>query len=163
MMVALSVAFMTLGYFVETLDLTVAAFASLVVAVVYVEIGSPYTYLVWICTSVLSLIFFPGSVLSCEYFLVFGIYPILKGFIEKLPRVFWILVKLLYINLILIVLMLVMEKLLLIPFFTVGELWMKVGIWLLINVAFVAYDLFITVIMRLYMAKYRKVFAKFLK
>ena len=59
--------------------------------------------------------------------------------------------------------MLVMERLLLIPFFTVDNTWVKVGVWCVINVAFLAYDLFITVLVRLYLYKYRKIFARFFK
>ena len=163
MMVALSVAFMTFGYFFPTFDLTVAALSSLVVAMIYVEIGSPYTYLVWICTSIISFLFFSGSAMPTEYLLVFGIYPVLKGGIERLSRHLWLLLKLLYVNAVLVVIMLVMEKLLLIPFFTVGDVWMKVAVWGVINIAFLAYDLFITVLMRLYTVKYRRIFSRFFK
>ena len=37
------------------------------------------------------------------------------------------------------------------------------ALWVLINVAFIAYDMFITVAVRLYVLKYRKIFARFLK
>jgi hypothetical protein len=163
MMVALSVAFMTLGYFVETLDLTVAAFASLVVALIYVEIGSPYTYLVWICTSVLSFIFFPASVLSLEYFLVFGIYPILKGYIERAPRVLWYVFKLIFINVILVLLTLGSELLLGVPLVAIENKIIVALIYLVMNVAFIVYDMFITVMLRVYLFKFRNRIKNLLK
>ena len=82
MMVALSVAVMALGAVFEVMDLSVCALASLFVAFVFIEVGSPYTFLVWICTSIITFIFFPASMVSLEYLLIFGIYPTLKGYIE---------------------------------------------------------------------------------
>lgn len=163
MLTALGVAFMALGYFVETLDLTACALASLLIALVYVEIGSPYTYLVWLCTSLLAFLFFSGSVIWLTYFLVFGIYPILKAKIERLPRFLWLILKLVYLNLILIAIFLVFELLFMTPFFETDNSLFKVGIWAFLNIAFVVYDLFITVIVRLYYMKYRRLFAKFFK
>ena len=40
---------------------------------------------------------------------------------------------------------------------------MKVVLYVLINVAFISYDMFITVMVRLYIHKYRPKFSKFLK
>lgn len=163
MVVALSTVFMVLGAVVDVLDLSVCALASLLVAFVYIEIGSPYTWLVWICTSLATFVCFPGSIIWMEYFLVFGIYPILKAYIEKLPRRIWLIVKLLFINAIIWVLIFCVELILGIPFFAVDKLWLKAAIYVLMNVAFIAYDLFITVLVRVYFEKFRPRFKKFLK
>lgn len=163
MVVALSTVFMVLGAVVDMLDLSVCALASLLVAFVYIEIGSPYTWLVWICTSLATFVCFPGSIIWMEYFLVFGIYPILKAYIEKLPRRIWLIVKLLFINAIIWVLIFCVELILGIPFFAVDKLWLKAAIYVLMNVAFIAYDLFITVLVRVYFEKFRPRFKKFLK
>ena len=79
MMVALGVVFMTIGAFVPSLDMTSAALTSLIVVLIFIEIGSPYTYLVWLATSLIGFIFFSGSAVWLQYLLVFGIYPILKA------------------------------------------------------------------------------------
>ena len=55
MIVALGTVFMKLGSIIEVFDLTAAALASMLVAFVYVEIGSPYTWLVWLATSFLKI------------------------------------------------------------------------------------------------------------
>ncbi len=163
MVVALSTVFMVLGAVVDMLDLSVCALASLLVAFVYIEIGSPYTWLVWICTSLATFVCFPGSIIWMEYFLIFGIYPILKAYIEKLPRRIWLIVKLLFINAIIWVLIFCVELILGIPFFAVDKLWLKAAIYVLMNVAFIAYDLFITVLVRVYFEKFRPRFKNFLK
>ena len=59
--VALSILFLVLGAFVDVLDLSACALASLLVVFVYIEIGSPYTYLVWLATSLTAFLFLSGN------------------------------------------------------------------------------------------------------
>ena len=89
MLCALGVAVMAIGVIAPVLDMTVAAICSLIVVLAFVEIGTPYVQLVWLCTSLLGYIMFPGSSVWLTYFLVFGIFPILKAYIEKLKRPIW--------------------------------------------------------------------------
>lgn len=163
MTVALGTVFLVLGAVFDVLDLSACAFASLLVAFVYVEVGSPYTYLVWLATALLTFVFFPGSLVWVEYLLVFGIYPVLKALIEKLPRVFWLLLKLVYFNVVIWLIILASELVFKIPFFSEGAWWLKAGLYLLLNVAFVAYDIFLTVLIRFYFQKIRPRFANLLK
>ncbi len=156
MLTALGVVIMLLGAVIEALDLTVGAIASLIVVFVFVEIGKPYHWLVWVCTSLITALIYPGSALWIEYLLIFGIYPILKAYIEKLPKWSWWPVKLVYINSVVGLLALAMEKLLGIPFFEDEGVWMRVLFWALLNVAFVMYDIFLKTLLRVYFAKYRE-------
>ena len=91
MMVALGTAMMVLGAAIDVLDLSVCAIASMLVVFVYLEIGSYYPWLVWICTALASALIYPGSIIWAEYLLVFGIYPLIKAYIEKLPKWSWLL------------------------------------------------------------------------
>ena len=155
MATALSVVVMLLGSVIETLDLTVCAFASLLVVLIYIEVGSYYPWLVWICTSLITALLYSGSLVWIEYFLIFGIFPLIKAYIEKLPRWSWIIVKLLYINLMIWGVYLIAERLLGLPVFGEETLVMNVVLYVLINVAFVAYDFFINVMLRFYFDKIR--------
>ena len=56
-----------------------------------------------------------------------------------------------------------MEKLLGIPFFEEEGGWMIAAFWVLLNVAFVMYDIFLRTLIRVYMVKYRERFSKLLK
>ena len=161
MIVALGAAFMVLGGFIEVLDLTACAFASVLVAFVYIEIGSPYTWLVWLGTSLATFLF--GSMLWVQYFLIFGIYPILKAYIERLPRRVWFILKLAFINAMLWLIILAYELIFKLPFFVIDKTWIKVFVYLVMNVAFIAYDLFITVLIRLYFDRLRNRFKHLLK
>ena len=164
LLVALGVTFMALGAFIDVLDLSVCALVSLIVVFVFIELGSPYTWLVWLCTSLISALLFPGSILWVEYLFVFGVYPILKAYIERAPRITWLPIKLGFINAVVWALFLVVELLFKLPVFEEGAnlLW-KIAIYILINVAFMVYDAFITVAVRLYFEKFRKRFKRFLK
>ena len=163
MMVALGAVFLTVGAVWEIMDLSLCAIASLLIAFVYIELGSPYTWLVWLCTSLVSFIFFSGSVVWIEYFSVFGIYPILKAYIERTPRTLWLIFKLAYINAVIVVMIFCIELIFGFSFFGTDSLWISAATYLLLNVAFIAYDAFLTVLIRLYMTKYRRRFRKFLK
>ncbi len=160
---ALGAAVMILGAVIEVLDLTVCAFASLIMVFVYLEIGSPYTFLVWICTTLASALMYPGSIVWIEYFLVFGIYPIIKAYVERLPKWSWLIVKLVYINAVVWALFFLVELVLGVPFFEDNILWLKIATYVLMNVAFIAYDMFITVMVKFYYDKLRRRFSKFLK
>ena len=161
--IALGVLFMALGAFVEVLDLTVAALSSCLMAFVFIEIGDKYAFGVWLGTSILGAIFFTHSLVWVTYFLICGIYPILKAYIEKLPKWSWLIVKLAYINAMVWALFFISEKLLGIPFFGEEGIVMQIILYVLLNVAFVAYDLFITVMVRFYYVKLRSRFKKLLK
>ncbi len=163
MMVALGTAIMLLGAVIEVLDLSVCAVASMLVVFVYIEIGSYYPWLVWVCTSLATALIFPGSVIWVEYLFVFGIYPLIKAYIERLPKWSWLIVKLVYINAVIWGIFCVSELLLGIPFFEEGSKLLTVITYVLMNIAFVAYDFFIVVMVRFYFVKLRPRFKKFLK
>ncbi len=163
LMVAMGTAFMIIGAAIEVLDLTVCALASMLVVFVYLEIGSYYPWLVWICTSLATALIYPGSIIWAEYALVFGIYPLIKAYIERLPRWSWLIVKLAYINAVIWGLFAICELLLGLPFFDADSTGMVIAVYVLMNIAFVAYDFFITVMVKFYFDKLRPRFKKFLK
>ena len=153
--VALGAVIRTVGALFEVLDLTTCCFASLLVMFIYMEIGSPYTWLVWICTSLAVFLIAPGRFVWAEYLFIFGIYPILKAYIERLPRRLWLFIKAAFFALVVGGAILVCELLLGVPFFEVDATWMKAGLCLVIAVAAAAYDMFLTVMIRFYIFKLR--------
>ena len=163
MLTALGTVLMVLGAFIDVIDLSVCALASLLVVFVYIEIGSPFTWLVWLCTSLLTFLLFPGKAIWIEYFAIFGIYPILKAYIERLPRFLWFLLKFVYIGAMLLLLTFLVELIIGVPLIVADSIWIKVGIYVIMYVAFFAYDVFITVCVRLYLERLRHRFKKMLK
>ena len=155
MMCAITVAMLAVASFLGDLDLTILMFASLCMVFVYVEIGSPYTYLTWLVSSLLTFLFFPSRYFWVVYLFIFGFYPILKGFVEKLKRPFWLVLKLLWLNVTLVIVYFIISFILGIDL-TEGEAeWMIYVLWGLANVSFVCYDVLIGIVVRLYLVRYR--------
>ena len=164
MIVALSTAIMAVGAFIDVLDLSALALASVFMAFVFIEIGSPYTWGVWLCTSLTTFIFCQARPeIALEYLFVFGLYPIIKAYIERLPRKFWLIIKIAYANSVIWLLILFVELVTGLPLFTDGRLWLNAIIYVVLNVAFIAYDIFITVLVRFYIEKLRNRFKTLLK
>ena len=162
-MAALGTVFLTFGALFDLVDLTVAALASLIMVFLYIEVGAPYTYLTWLVTSLLTFIIFPASAVWAEYLLIFGIYPILKGYVERLPRIFWLILKLLIFNAMFWLLFLFVTGLLGLPFFDDDRMALKIAMYAISNVAFIVYDLFLTFCARVYIGKFRDKIKKYLK
>ena len=153
--VALGAALMSVGALLEVLDLTTCCLASLFIMFIYIEIGSPYTWLVWLATSLTVFIISPARMVWGEYLFLFGIYPILKAYIERTPRALWLFLKALFFATVITGAYFACELLLGIPFFEVEALWLKIGTVALIAVSAAAYDMFLTVLIRFYIFKIR--------
>ncbi len=163
MLVALGTVLMVIGGYVEVLDLTVCALVSLLVAFACVEIGTPYTWLIWLATSLATFLIPTGKALWLLYLLIFGIYPILKGYIERLTRPLWYVLKLVFINAILALLSFAYEFIFELPLVPIDNKYIVVGVYAVMNIAFIAYDMFITVMIRVYFGKFRNRIKNLLK
>ena len=170
MTVALGTVFMVLGAVFEVFDLTAVALASVLVAFVYIELGSPYTWLVWLCTTFTTFLFYQHSPMWFLYLVLFGVYPILKGYIERLPRFAWWPIKLVFGNVAFVLMFFGVQLITGLPFidpdesfFGIKGVAMYIATWILLNVALIAFDFFLTVMVRYYMVKVRPKIRKILK
>ncbi len=160
LMCALTVAMLAVASFLGDLDLTVLMFTSLCMVFVYVEVGAPYTYLTWLASSLLTFLFFPMRYFWVVYLFIFGFYPILKGFIEKTKKPLWLILKLAWLNVTLVLVFFIISFILGVDL-TEGEAeWMIYVLWGLANVSFICYDLLIGVLVRVYLVRYREKFMK---
>lgn len=88
---ALGVVLLALGSLLDTIDLSVAAVASLFCVYAVIEMRGPYPYMVWAVTAGLALLLLPQKSPAVFYFFL-GFYPILKEKMERLPSVpAWVL------------------------------------------------------------------------
>ncbi|MBP3495581.1 MAG: hypothetical protein J6K52_05170 [Clostridia bacterium] len=94
LMSALSVVILLLGSLIDIIDMAMAVTASLILVVVHEELKFKSVF-VFLVTSVIALFIVPNKLIVAEYALV-AFYPIVKAFIEKLPKVFSIILKGLY-------------------------------------------------------------------
>ena len=153
MLAALSVVVLMLGSFVEVLDLSTAAFASILCLYAVIEIGGVYPWMIWLVTSVLGILLLPVKTPAIFYALFAGFYPILKAKLEKLrASVSWIL-KLLTFHVCLAAM--VAALLLFVPGGLVfeGWWWLPVATYALCLVCFVAYDIALTRVITFYLIR----------
>lgn len=174
MMTALGVALMFMGSLIETIDLSMAALASFFCVFAVIELGGAYPWLIFAATGVLSVIFMPYSMGGWFYVLFFGYYPILKEKLEKLNKIISWVVKILILNAALVACVALayfmfygqsgagpVETFMYIMGGGDVAIYVAVGIYLLVNVVFVVYDLALTRLITYYFFKLRHRF-KFL-
>lgn len=150
---ALSVLLLFVGAVVDVLSATMAAVAALLVAVVMIEIGDPYPWLVWAVTSALSLILLPNKLPAILYFMFGGIYPILKERFERLhPVISWIL-KFSAFNTSLLLVIAVTKN---IFYLNDSEIDFTIPVIVLGNIAFFLCDIALSKILLLYLVKLRR-------
>lgn len=81
---ALSVIVLFVGSVFQTLDLSAAAFASLIILVAFIELGKSWSFGVYLAVSVISLLILPYKVAALIFAAFAGFYPIVK---EPLNRI----------------------------------------------------------------------------
>ena len=159
MLCALGVILMLLGSMIEVLDLSTAAIASLLCIYAVIEMGGFYPWILWLGTSILSLVLLPIKTPALFYAGFLGYYPILKNLIERKTRrgISWVL-KLLSFHLALGLILLVAWA-----FFPAllqyeGGTWYAVALYALALVCFVMYDVALTRMITVYLVKLQRRF-----
>lgn len=161
MLTALSTVLLWIGSLLQYLDLTVAVFAAFLVIFAHIEMRPPWSFMIWGGTSLLSLLLFPSA--AALYYAVFcGIYAILKAYFERLLRPAEWIVKIGSFNLLFAAILLLARFVFLLPEWE-GGLWLTVALFALGNVAFVCYDVALTLCIRIYSQRIRPRIKKYLK
>jgi len=150
---ALGVVLLLLSSVVEVLDLTLCAFASFLVALTVIELGSFWPYLVYLVTGVLSALLVPNKFAAVVYILFAGIYPIFKEMFERLHYVITWLLKFSFFNMAL--LLVVLFSVYILHLEDTGMAY-KISVMLLGNGAFLLYDIALSKIIQLYIIKLRR-------
>ena len=151
---ALGVLLLTLGSFIEVLDLSMAALASLLVVLAVIELRGKYPYLIYAVTSVLGLLLLPQKTPAVLYALFAGFYPILKAVLERCaPRVLAWIFKILSFNLCLLLACFVAVRLVLPDATLIATYWF----WLPVigTPIFVLYDVALTRLITAYVMRWR--------
>ena len=157
-----------------SLDLSMAALASLIAVWAVEEMGGGYPWLIWLVTSILALLLLPLNTAAWEYLVFAGVYPMLRVLLEKVPLALRVLIKLVMFNGVIALGVLILWPLL---FPTAqsypaalgaflggqGAHWAySLAIWITANLAFVLYDFVIGRFIKAYRISLRDRF-KFLK
>ncbi len=155
MMSALGVVVLYLGSVITVLDLTAVAIASLFVFFAVIELGTPYQYLIYAVTSLLSLLILPDKLAAVTYFLFGGIYPIFKEIFERLNKVISWILKFGFFN---IVLSLIVAVSVYIMHIEDSDIGFTIGLYGLGNLTFFLYDIATTQLVSLYLMRLRQRF-----
>ncbi len=157
-----------------SLDLSMAALASLITVWAAEEMRGSYPWLIWLVTALLALILMPFNTAAWEYLLFAGVYPMLRVLLEKLPMALRIVIKIVLFNGVIALGVLILWQLL---FPTAqsypaalgaflggqGAHWgYSLAVWITANGAFVLYDFVISRFIGAYRTVLRKRF-KFLQ
>ena len=157
-----------------SLDLSMAALASLIVVWAAEELGSYYPWLIWLVTSLLSLILMPYNTAAWEYLVFAGLYPMVRELLGKVPIVFRVLIKQVLFNAVIALGVLLLWPLLFpaapsypaaigVFFGGEGAHWgYSLAVWITANLAFVLYDFVIGRFIMAYRIRLRDKF-KFLQ
>ena len=148
---AASVAVMYIGC-LTPLDYTAIAMTSMAVVLAVIELNGKYPILIYVVTSILSIIILPNKASAVLYAMFFGFYPILKAVFERRhPVVAWILKFSLFNTCLLLIITIVSHVL----FLEDTGLIMKISVILIGNVTFLLYDIAFSHLIILYVVKLR--------
>ena len=171
LLAAMGVALMFLGSLIETLDLTMAAMASFFCIFAVIEFGSTYSWLIYAVTGILTVVLMPHSMVGWFYLLFFGYYPILKEKFERLKRPVAWMVKLIVLNIALIISIIlasyvfyggnIFEAFVLMFGAEDWGIYAAAGIYALLNIVFIIYDIALTRLISLYLFRLRQRFRFF--
>ena len=150
--VALSVVILYLGCFLEVVDLTVAAVASLLVLLSVIEMGKGTATMIWIATSILASLLLPNKFIAIEYACLMGVYPLVKAFAERLPLVISWVIKLLFVNIALAIMVVLGHFVFAYP---IESVWLMVATFVLATVTGVVFDIALTKLLTLYLMRLR--------
>ena len=153
---AVGVVLLYLGSVSQVLDLSCAALASILVTYAVIEMRGIWPYLVYIVTSLLSLLLLPDKFGAVVYTVFAGYYPIVKYYVEKMMHgvAEWA-VKLILFNAALTGVILISKKVLMMPDDEIAFKWI---VYLVCNVVFILFDIALTRLITLYLVKFRKRF-----
>ncbi len=157
MLCALGVILLMLGSLIEVLDLSVSVLASLLCVWAVIEIGGIYPWMIWIVTSILSILLLPLKTPALFYALFAGYYPIVKEKLEKkLPPVTTWILKLAVFHAALLLMYGVFR--LFLPAMLEGIVvgWFLLGLYIAAIAVFVVYDYALTKLISGYLFKLRK-------
>jgi len=158
MLAALGVIILMLGSLIDVLDVSVAVLASLLTVYAVIEMGGAYPWLIWLVTSVLSMVLLPQKTPALFYACFAGFYPIIKEKLEKLKRPIALLLKIVVFHLCLGALLVMMRLFLPDLLDMEGARWLPAVLYAMCFGCFLLYDFALTQLITYYLVKLRKRF-----
>lgn len=147
--IALSIVILYLTTIIPINTIAILTLASAIIPIVIIRSNIKTSIFVYIITSILSFFFLPINY-SILYILIFGLYGIVKYFIEKLNKLFYeIIIKLVFFNIVLFIGYFVFTSF-------IGPITIKlypIVLFILAQIAFLIYDYALTIIITIYLKR----------
>jgi len=139
---AVSLIFLYFAFYLPSMKLTMYFLTGIIPGLVLVEMGVRQAWMLYGATSILSFIILGNAVSSIPYILVFGLYPIIKFYIEKTRRlIIQIPLKLAFFNIAIVLAYVICTKLFALNIATALPIgWIIIGI----QPAYLLYDYIFT-------------------
>ena len=154
MVVAVNVVICAVASFFSTMSLAITAISGIVIAFLVLQCGYKYSLLAYIASAVLAILLTPNKECAIYYALLFGHYPILKLFLQRIEKKFFVwLIKLLAANVLYAVVFVITTYIIGVSE-VIGNYEFYITM-LLFNIAFVLYDICLDKLMLLYLYKYQ--------
>jgi len=136
------------------MKLSLYALSSFLISVIIIEFDIKAGWVFYLSSCLLSLII-PDKITLIPYVLFFGMYGIVKFYIERLRRILIeYIIKLIYFNIFVLIAVLLLKKLELIPVkFQNQPLWILIAV---MEVLFILYDYVYTLFIQYYNIRIRK-------
>ena len=160
MLAALGVVIVWFGALIDVLDLCAAALASMLTVIAVIAYGGAYPWGIYGATMLLSLLVLPQKTPALLYAL-FGYYPILKAYLERLPRRLTLLLK--QVLFILLVAAAVVLSRVVVGLDTEQAAWYDWALGLVGFVTMNIFDVALTKLITLYVVRYAPRVSKWLK
>lgn len=163
---ALSVIIMAVCSIFPSMTYAAPVICGIFITFAVIEFNSKFAFALYLSVSALSLAVVPNKESALFYALFFGIYPILKGFIESRTKgVFSWIIKYLIFNIAIIAGYFICSKLLNIPYDEIGSFgkFSLLFLWGSGNVSFLIYDIAFTRIVSVYIYRWQKYVKRLLK
>jgi hypothetical protein len=141
------------------------AVAGVLGIMIVIELGAKWAWPVYVATSVLSLLMAADKEAAILYVLFFGFYPIIKAYIERLPKKYIVyLIKFAVFNAAMIVAFLITVFILRVPqaSFTVFGVYLPWAFLAAGNVVFLIYDFAVSGLVLMYYQRFHKTLGRFL-
>lgn len=152
-MVALSVITLYLTTIIPINTFAILTLASCFIPICIIRSNIKTAFFVYIASTIISFFILPINY-TIMYGMLFGVYGIIKYFIEKLNKLpFEIILKLIFFNIILVIGLMFMSTIL-------GDLNIKLPTWALFlagQIVFLVYDYAITIAISFYIEKFKRI------
>lgn len=152
LLTALSVIFIYLSSIMPTNKLALLSAASFIIPISILNIGTKMTFVEYLAVSILGLFLIPSKGIALAYILFFGLYGFVKLYIEKIRKTpIELILKLIFFNIIIIIIAFLYTQL----FAQIINLKQfenyLIPAILLAQVAFIAYDYLVTLLIQYYL------------